>query len=50
MSLYAVQKFLYEINRDEAKQQAYMVDRSAALAHRESVSFSVCHYFSNQPS
>lgn len=31
MSLYYVQKFLYELNRDETKQQSYMVDRHAAL-------------------
>jgi len=31
MSLYYVQKFLYELNRDEAKQQAYIADRTAAL-------------------
>lgn len=31
MSLYYVQKFLYELNRDETKQQAYMADRGAAL-------------------
>lgn len=32
MSLYAVQKFLYELNRDEAKQAAYAADRRAAVA------------------
>ena len=32
MSLYYVQKFLYELNRDVAKQQAYLADRSASLA------------------
>ena len=31
MSLYYVQKFLYELNRDEAMQQSYMADRAAAL-------------------
>jgi len=31
MSLYYVQKFLYELNRSEAAQAAYMQDRSAAL-------------------
>ena len=35
MTLYAVQKFLYEINRSEALQQAYTDDRSAAVAHYE---------------
>ena len=33
MSLYAVQKFLFELNRSEARQQAYLADRHAALAH-----------------
>ena len=32
MSLYAVQKFLYELNRDEARQAAYAADRGAAVA------------------
>lgn len=31
MSLYYVQKFLYELNRDDAMQQAYLADRRAAL-------------------
>lgn len=35
MSLYYVQKFLYELNRDEGKQQAYMADRDAAIASFE---------------
>lgn len=35
MSLYYVQKFLYELNRDEGKQQAYMADRGAAIASFE---------------
>ena len=32
MSLYYVQKFLYELNRDERIQAAYGADRRAALA------------------
>jgi hypothetical protein len=32
MSLYAVQKFLFELNRDTAKQAAYIADRHAAVA------------------
>ena len=32
MSLYAVQKCLYELNRDPAKQAAYLDDRHAAVA------------------
>lgn len=32
MSLYAVQKFLYQLNRSEQAQQAYLSDRTAALA------------------
>ena len=32
MSLYNVQKFLYELNRDERVQQAYRTDSSAAVA------------------
>jgi len=32
MSLYYVQKFLYELNRDENVQQAYEADRAGALA------------------
>ena len=35
MSLYAVQKFLFELNRSEARQQAYLADRHAALAELE---------------
>jgi hypothetical protein len=35
MSLYYVQKFLYELNRDEGKQQAYMADRDAAITSFE---------------
>ena len=31
MSLYYVQKFLFELNRDEGAQQAYMADRAGAL-------------------
>lgn len=31
MSLYYVQKFLYELNRDEKAQAAYLADRSAVL-------------------
>jgi hypothetical protein len=31
MSLYYVQKFLFELNRDPAKQQAYTADRHAVL-------------------
>ncbi len=31
MSLYAVQKFLYELNRDERVQAGYHADRRAAL-------------------
>jgi len=31
MSLYYVQKFLYELNRDERVQQAYEADRATAL-------------------
>lgn len=31
MSLYAVQKFLYELNRSEAKQAEYTADRQAAV-------------------
>lgn len=31
MSLYYVQKFLYELNRDEALQAAYAADRTAVL-------------------
>lgn len=32
MSLYAVQKFLFEINRSEDMQQRYLADRSAEVA------------------
>lgn len=32
MSLYYVQKFLYQLNRDEAAQAAYQGDRAAAIA------------------
>ena len=32
MSLYNVQKFLYELNRDERVQQAYRADRIQAIA------------------
>ena len=32
VSLYAVQKFLYELNRSEAVQDAYRTDRQAAIA------------------
>jgi hypothetical protein len=35
MSLYYVQKFLFELNRDPARQQAYLADRTAALAGYE---------------
>ena len=35
MSLYYVQKFLYELNRDEALQSAYAADRRAVLAPYE---------------
>ena len=31
MTLYAVQKFLYELNRSEQLQQAYLADRSGVL-------------------
>ena len=31
MSLYAVQKFLFELNRSEARQQAYLTDRLGEL-------------------
>jgi hypothetical protein len=31
MTLYAVQKFLFEINRSEPLQQAYLADRQAVL-------------------
>jgi len=31
VSLYYVQKFLYELNRDEGLQQSYMADRHAVL-------------------
>lgn len=32
MSLYTVQKFLFELNRDRRMQAAYLADRSAATA------------------
>ena len=32
MSLYYVQKFLYQLNRDPAAQATYMADRHAAIA------------------
>lgn len=32
MSLYQVQKFLFELNRDERAQTAYLADRDAAMA------------------
>jgi len=32
MSLYYVQKFLYELNRDERLQEAYRADRSTTVA------------------
>ena len=32
MSLYAVQKFLFELNRDPVRQAAYQADRSAAAS------------------
>ncbi|MDJ0767363.1 MAG: hypothetical protein QNJ12_01170 [Ilumatobacter sp.] len=35
MSLYYVQKFLYELNRDEAIQEHYRADRHAVLAPYE---------------
>ena len=35
MSLYAVQKFLFELNRSEARQQAYLADRRGELAQLE---------------
>jgi hypothetical protein len=35
MSLYYVQKFLFELNRDPVRQQAYLADRTAALAGYE---------------
>ena len=35
MSLYYVQKFLYELNRSEAAQAAYHADRQAAIADYE---------------
>jgi hypothetical protein len=31
VSLYAVQKFLYQLNRDAARQRAYEADREASL-------------------
>ena len=35
MSLYNVQKFLYELNRSEAVQEAYRTDRDGAIAGYE---------------
>ena len=35
MSLYAVQKFLFELNRDERVQAEYRADRSAAIGSYE---------------
>ncbi len=35
MSLYYVQKFLFELNRDEGLQQRYLADRSAVLVPYE---------------
>jgi Aromatic-ring-opening dioxygenase LigAB, LigA subunit len=35
MSLYAVQKFLFQLNRSEALQQAYLADRRGELAQLE---------------
>jgi len=35
MSLYYVQKFLYELNRDEGLQQRYLDDRSSVLGPYE---------------
>ena len=35
VSLYAVQKFLFELNRSEARQQAYLADRRGELARLE---------------
>jgi Aromatic-ring-opening dioxygenase LigAB, LigA subunit len=35
MSLYQVQKFLFQLNRDPARQQAYLADRDGALAGYE---------------
>jgi aromatic-ring opening dioxygenase LigAB LigA subunit len=35
MSLYYVQKFLFELNRDQARQSAYEADRPGALAGYE---------------
>ncbi len=35
MSLYYVQKFLYELNRDESLQAVYGADRQAAIASYE---------------
>ena len=32
MSLYYVQKFLFELNRDKGMQASYMADREGALA------------------
>jgi hypothetical protein len=35
MSLYAVQKFLFELNRSETMQEAYLADRHRELARYE---------------
>jgi Aromatic-ring-opening dioxygenase LigAB, LigA subunit len=35
MSLYYVQKFLFQLNRDPARQQAYLADRTGSLAGYE---------------
>jgi Aromatic-ring-opening dioxygenase LigAB, LigA subunit len=33
MSLYAVQKCLFELNREPERQRAYLADRTAAVSH-----------------
>jgi hypothetical protein len=35
MSLYYVQKFLFQLNRDPARQQAYLADRAGSLVGYE---------------
>ena len=35
MSLYYVQKFLFQLNRDSARQQEYLADRAGSLAGYE---------------
>ena len=35
MSLYYVQKFLFQLNRDPVRQQAYLADRAGSLAGYE---------------